>query len=115
MKKNIIRGLALIIIIGLIVGVMLKPNIDRFLMVSSLFTGAEQYDNFPRSAELFPHSTMPAAASPQKFPQAARLQLPPSFSHQGQTYETQAFLETTDTAALLVLKNGEIIYENYWL
>lgn len=115
MKKNIIRGLALIIIIGLIVGVMLKPNIDRFLMVSSLFTGAEQYDNFPRSAELFPHSTMPAAANPQKFPQAARLQLPPSFSHQGQTYETQAFLETTDTAALLVLKNGEIIYENYWL
>ena len=115
MKKNIIRGLALIIIIGLIVGVMLKPNIDRFLMVSSLFTGAEQYDNFPRSAELFPHSTMPAAASLQKFPQAARLQLPPSFSHQGQTYETQAFLETTDTAALLVLKNGEIIYENYWL
>ena len=115
MKKNIIRGLALIIIIGLIVGVILKPNIDRFLMVSSLFTGAEQYDNFPRSAELFPHSTMPAAANPQKFLQAARLQLPPSFSHQGQTYETQAFLETTDTAALLVLKNGEIIYENYWL
>jgi CubicO group peptidase (beta-lactamase class C family) len=115
MKKNIIRGLALIIIIGLIVGVMLKPNIDRFLMVSSLFTGAEQYDNFPRSAELFPHSTMQAAANPQKFPQAARLQLPPRFSHQGQTYETQAFLETTDTAALLVLKNGEIIYENYWL
>ncbi len=115
MKKNILRGLALIIIIGLVVGVMFKPNIDRFLMVSSLFTGAEQYDNFPRSADLFPHSTMPAASNPQSFGQAATIQLPADFSHQGQTYDTQGFLDATDTAALLVLKDGKIIYENYWL
>lgn len=115
MKNNILRGLLVVIVVGLIAWVMLKPKFDRYLMISSLFTGAEQYDNFPRSAELFPHSTMPAATNPQQFPRAASLNLPSGFSHQGQTYETQAFLDATDTAALLVLKDGEIVYENYWL
>ncbi|MGL4737742.1 MAG: serine hydrolase domain-containing protein [Cellulosilyticaceae bacterium] len=41
--------------------------------------------------------------------------LPESFTFGGQTYNTDVFLEDTDTSGLLVIANDQITYENYFL
>ena len=83
--------------------------------VASLFTGVEQYEAFNRLAEIFPHHVMKASSSPYSFPRAEPVALPPTYPYHGEDRSTQAFLEETDTAALLVLSDGAIVYENYWL
>jgi CubicO group peptidase (beta-lactamase class C family) len=56
-------------------------------------------------------SLLPQHRSP--FPEAAYQDLPETFDYEGQAWDTDAFLEDTDTAAMLVLKDGEIIHETY--
>jgi CubicO group peptidase (beta-lactamase class C family) len=97
------------------VAVFYKRDIDRAATISTLFSGAEQYENFNRMKELFPHSTMLKSTSPFDFPEGQSISLPASFGYDGAKVDTPTFLEETDTSAILVLKNGEIIFEQYWL
>ena len=41
--------------------------------------------------------------------------LPTSFTHADEVFETESFLTSTDTAALILLKNGSVMFEDYWL
>ena len=81
----------------------------------SLFTGVEQYENFNRVAELLPVSTMSASSQPFNFANGETISLPDSFLYQGNSVSTDEFLRSTDTSALLVLKNGELRHESYSL
>ncbi|MFE4536585.1 serine hydrolase domain-containing protein [Streptomyces scopuliridis] len=80
-----------------------------------LFTGTPQHGNFSRMAELVPTRAMPASASPRQWPSGAPLTLPDTFGFNGAHHSVEALLTETDTAALLVLKDGEIRFEGYWL
>ena len=88
---------------------------ERMAFMSSLFTGVEQYETFNRLAEIFPHHVIEASSAPYTFPEGERIELPETYEFGGETRDTQAFLAETDTAALLVLSDGAIVYENYWL
>ncbi|MBM4382578.1 MAG: serine hydrolase [Deltaproteobacteria bacterium] len=83
--------------------------------VSSLFTGAEQYENFNRLAKVFPSHRIEAPAEAKPFPEGEALEIPASFEHGGAAQDTAKFLEETDTAALLVVHDGKLRAENYWL
>ena len=87
----------------------------RMAFVASLFTGVEQYESFNRLKDIFPHHVIPASESPYTFPRGDAIELPASYEFGGETRDTQAFLVDTDTAALFVLKDGAVVYENYWL
>jgi len=87
----------------------------RMAFVNSLFTGVEQYAYFNRLAEIFPHHVIKASSMPYAFPVGTTRQLPPQYRFGGEQRDTKTFLEETDTAALLVLADGKIVYENYWL
>lgn len=82
---------------------------------ATLFTGAEQYENFNRISELLPTSTMTASSAPYDFPQGDEIDLPESFVYQGRPVSTESFLAETDTGAVLVLKNGVVRKEIYRL
>ncbi|MEQ8691885.1 MAG: serine hydrolase [Pseudomonadales bacterium] len=82
---------------------------------ATLFTGAEQYENFNRISELLPTSTMTASSAPYDFPQGDEIDLPESFVYQGKPVSTESFLAETDTGAVLVLKNGVVRKEIYRL
>lgn len=82
---------------------------------ATLFTGAEQYENFNRIRELLPTSTMTASSAPYDFPQGDEIDLPESFVYQGKPVSTESFLAETDTGAVLVLKNGVVRKEIYRL
>ena len=87
----------------------------RMEFVTTLFSGAEQYENFNRIAEIFPHHVMRASSNPWMFPSGEAIALPETYPYQGELRSTEAFLEETDTAALLVIHDGALVYENYWL
>lgn len=92
----------------------LADRIERANLVSTLFSGAEQLEAFPRFHKIFPVTEMPPSPNPRPFARAdVQVGLPERFIHKGQSFETLAFLELTDTAALLVLKDGVIIHEQY--
>ncbi|HVU04419.1 MAG TPA: serine hydrolase [Polyangiaceae bacterium] len=92
-----------------------RHGLRRVWMGITLFHGAEQYENFAHTAELFPASTMPRSEKPFHFPEGPRITLPASFAYEGKPIDVEWFLSETDTSALLVLKDGAVRYERYAL
>ncbi len=92
-----------------------QDRIDRAQVVVNLFTGEEQYENFNRMHELFPTGVMPASPSALDFDDGAPISLPPTYVFEGETKDTKAFLEETDTSAVLILKDGKVVFEDYYL
>jgi len=115
MKKYILGGIGLTIVAAAILYVLFSDRVDRASTVASLFTGAEQYENFNRMDEMFPSSTLPPAPNPFQFPEGERITLPATFDYAGKMIDVDTFLTETDTSALLIMKDGAVIYENYWL
>ena len=87
----------------------------RAEFVGTLFSPNEQYENFNRISELFPVERVAASTRPQPWRTGRSIALPTQFERQGTTIDTAQFLQDTDTAALLVLKDGKIRFEQYWL
>ena len=115
MKKLLLGGAALLLVAGAAGYVFFGSNIDRATTVATLFTGEEQYQNFHRMDDMFPVNRLPASDRPYDFPDGDKITLPATFTYKGDTVDTEEFIKLTDTGALLVLRDGKIIYENYWL
>ena len=81
----------------------------------NLFSGEAQHDAFRRMGDFFPTSDLSAAPEPHVFPVGAPLTLPESYEFDGATRSSADFLAGTDTAALLVIHEGNQRYEQYWL
>ena len=88
---------------------------ERLMFVSSLFTGAEQDKNFNRAFKIFPTSKLLASNEPASFQIAQSIDLPSKFSFRGSLIDVEEFLSRTGTSALLIINDGKISYENYWL
>lgn len=58
---------------------------------------------------------MPAAVRPLPWPRQPERALPDSFEFNNEQHTAHAFLEKTDTAAMLVIRDGVIENEQYWL
>lgn len=115
MNKIFLGGLALIIVVAAGAGLYFKREIDRARFASNLFSGAEQYENFNRLADLYPVNTMTASETPFDFPDGDAAPLPTSFTYKAETIDTETFLAETDTSAVLVIKDGKVRTERYML
>ena len=90
-------------------------NEERLRFVGSLFTGEEQYQNLNRVYEIFPTSKLSHSSKPLVFKKGASQELPSNFIFEDKIVKVDEYLSRTDTSALLILKDGKISYENYWL
>lgn len=115
MKKYIFGGLAVLVVGIALLAFLNKGRIDRAATAATLFSGAEQYENFNRMHEMFPSAEMTPAETVFEFGTGTSVTMPTSFTYKGQVVDTQTFLSDTDTAALLVLKDGNVVFEEYWL
>jgi CubicO group peptidase (beta-lactamase class C family) len=88
---------------------------ERFLFITSLFTGVEQSENLSRAHHIFPTSTLTASDDPYVFDLTDQIELPAEFMFRDKVVNVEEFIRRTDTAALLILKDGILHYENYWL
>ena len=91
------------------------PQEERLSWASSLFTGVDQYQNFNRVYEFFPTSELIPSNTPLIFEHGPSIELPSHFIFQDNLVNVNEYLSRTDVTALLVLKDGTITYENYWL
>lgn len=115
MKHNLLIGLFLIIVVATGLGISYEKNLDRLAYGLTLFSGAEQYENFNRMDEIYPVTTMTASTEPFEFEEGSTILLPPSFSYNGVDINVESFLAETDTSALLVIHKGKVRLEKYWL
>ena len=81
----------------------------------ALFSGQPQYGNFCRFKDILPVSRMAASSTPHAFADGPVMSLPRAYHFEGQQRSTEAFLTETDTAAVLVLKDGSVVHELYRL
>jgi CubicO group peptidase (beta-lactamase class C family) len=88
---------------------------DMKLTDLGMFTGQPQFENFSRLKDILPVSRMAASANPHEFVQGAPVPLPATYSFEGEQRATGEFLADTDTAAVLVLKDGQVRLELYRL
>lgn len=88
---------------------------DMRLTDLNLFSGQPQYENFVRLKSILPTVRMPAATVPHRFADGASIELPERYAFEGTHCSSEEFLAGTHTSALLVLRDGEIRAERYWL
>ena len=81
----------------------------------ALFSGAPQHQNFGRFKDMAPTSAMAASKKPFAFPIGKTIDLPKHYSFEGHTKSVEDFFTETDTTALLVLKDGQMVMERYAL
>ncbi len=81
----------------------------------SLFNGKPQHDAFRRMSDFFPTSALAPSPEPQPLPTGPPLELPETHDFDGATRPAADFLANADTAALLVLHDGAVRFEQYWL
>jgi CubicO group peptidase (beta-lactamase class C family) len=81
----------------------------------ALFSGAPQHQNFGRFKDMAPTSAMAASQKPFAFPIGKTIDLPKHYSFEGPTKSVEDFFTETDTTALLVLKDGQLVMERYAL
>ncbi len=88
---------------------------ERLLFISSMFTGVEQHQNLNRAHKIFPTSKLSASKKPLTLEVVKSVDLPSSFIFRDKPVDVDEFLSRTGTSALLIVKDGKIHYENYWL
>ena len=81
----------------------------------ALFSGAPQHQNFGRFKDMAPTSAMAASTKPFAFPVGKPIDLPKHYSFEGSSKSVEEFFTETDTTALLVLKDGQMVLERYAL
>ncbi len=80
-----------------------------------IFTGAPQHEHLARIGELAPTRRMARSSAPQPWSVGAPIELPETYEFGGRARRADQFLAETDTVALLVLVDGEVRFERYFL
>lgn len=116
MKKAVsFKGIALgfIIVVLILLGIYQK-NLVRLYTAVTLYDQDKIAHNFLSMYQSFNATEIPASSQTFQFPESAQA-LPEAFNYEDQSLQLTAFIEDTQTTGLLVLKDGQIVYENYWL
>ncbi|NLZ94199.1 MAG: serine hydrolase [Bacteroidales bacterium] len=70
--------------------------------------------SFIHMDEYLPTKIIEKAEQPFLFARKENITLPEEFDHNGNTFSTQHYIDSSDTQGLLVIQNDTILYENYW-
>ncbi len=91
------------------------PNAWRLYKVANLFDEKTISYNFINMQNFFPTSTpIKASDNPFIFEKVDKYSIPETFYFEGEEKNIQEALDYFQTDGLMILKNGEIILENYW-
>jgi hypothetical protein len=80
-----------------------------------LFRGGAQVENFRRMSSIYPVRVVRRSASPSALPEGSRIELPKTFEFQGAKLDTAQFLADMETTGLIVIRDGRVVFEDYWL
>ncbi|HTN68097.1 MAG TPA: serine hydrolase [Dysgonamonadaceae bacterium] len=111
-RKNKIRFIIFMIII-LVTGIhCTSKNKDTFEPRDPMVEDIEY--SFIHMDEYLPIKTVEKADKPFIFPQIENISLPADFVHDGTTYNTLQYIDSSYTQGFIFIQNDTIKYENYW-
>lgn len=113
MKKLLWVLLALVMIAALIIGLN-WTKIQRLQTVNTLFDADKIVYNFSNMDAAFLHQDLEIGGEPFVWPEAPE-PLPETVKIAGKDKNLKKLLETLDTTALIVIRDGKILNENYYL
>ncbi len=113
--KRIALGAIAVLVVGTaIFGVAKWREVKRVQFVSSMFSGADEVENFRNMNAIFPTRIIARGGEPFVIPEGDKLDLPVNYTYDGKTLDTSALLDSTDTVSLVVVQGGKLVHEQYW-
>ena len=105
-------GLGLIVILGIVLAFN-WGNIQRLIRVKALFDADKIVHNFSNMDGLLYVTPLPKSGAVHEWP-LALAPLPETYLDRGKEKSTKAMLEELSTTALVVVKDGAIVFEDYY-
>ena len=113
MRMNWIVFISIFILI--ILAIIFGPNAWRLYKVANLFDKNTISYNFINMKEFFPTSTpIKASENPHIFKKRDDFYMPELYEFGGEKKPIQEAIDYFNTDGLMILKDGEVLYENYW-
>lgn len=107
-KGGILSVILLVIVIGLN-----WSRVSNLLQVNSLFDQDKIVSNFSNMKQILPATALPASGNIHQWPMAAS-PLHESYQSRGQSVSVADLLAELHTTALVVVKDGAIVHEQYF-
>ena len=114
MKRIAIVFLAFIGV-GLLLVALDPQRAKRAVFMATMFQGVDMTDEFSDMQSLFPFHPVRTSNPTPLATAATEFALPLTYEYQGETRNLRDFLQETDTSGLIVLRDGQVIYEEYAL
>ncbi len=116
--KKLLKWLAIILIALIVIAALFyvfnRERVTRLLAVTSLFNEENIVSNFSNMQSLFFSAPISNDGDVEPF-EIAAAPLPQTFSLDGQEVSTADFLDQTKATSLVVLRNGKLAFEDYYL
>lgn len=113
MRMNWIIFISIFILV--ILAIIFGPNAWRLYKVANLFDKNTISYNFINMKEFFPTSTpIKASENPHIFKKRDDFYMPELYEFGGEKKSIQEAIDYFNTDGLMILKDGEVLYENYW-
>lgn len=113
MKRKLLYFTTGLVALATVAIAIYAPNLRRLYDTITLFDEDVIVHNFSNMKTLFDTVTIAPSSPATAFGDAPQ-PLPEQFNHNGKVLETQDFLDATSTTALLVLKDNNITFEDYY-
>ena len=110
--RRLLRWLGAGFVLMAALALVYRTELAQLWKVSRLFDADIIVHNFQHMDELFPSRTVQRGDEVFEFGRGAYT-LPASFRYDGRSYDSEAFLEDTDTTGLLIVKDDTILLERY--
>ncbi len=109
-----VYGLIGLLALALLIIAVKWKDISRLLKVNSLFEEDKIVHNFSNMKDLLLADRLPISGTKHIWP-AVLQPLPETFEYSGQTLNIEDILKETKTTAFIVVKDGVILFEDYYM
>lgn len=106
--------LAILLPLLLIASIYLYPKYQRGMEIDALMQSSKYAHTFINMNKYFPVKEVKKGATPHIFPKGTPINLPNEFTYQGQTFNTNAYLDSSGTQGLLVIQKDSLVFEAYY-
>lgn len=105
--------IALGLVIALLLFVSMTERARRAVFMGTLFQGFDMTDEFADMQGLFPVHVVETSDPIPLVESDTSVPLPKAYDYDGETRDLRSFLDETDTSGLIVLRDGEVVFEEY--
>lgn len=113
MSKTLLRSLGVLTLIIAVTATIYQTEIRQLYNTVRLFDADVIVNNFSHMKDIAPTKTIPASGKVNQFIEAPK-PLPSTFRYKNEERDLQNFLSNSATTALVVIKDDQLTFEDYY-